>query len=259
VHVTSVSVPSRSPAGQTNAYLVGDSRALLVDPADRTPDLDAAVDERDVAHVAVTHTHPDHVDGVADYAAETGATVWCRRGREARFEDRTGVVPDETFVEGSVLSVGDAGVRVLDTPGHAADHVAFETPDAAVVSGDLAVAAGSVTVGAPEGDLRAYLTALRRLRARDPPVLHPGHGPRIDDPRATLARLVAHRLDREDRVRRAVRDGARTVDAVLDAAYDRDLSGVREFARATVVAHLEKLDVEGDVHLDRARERVWPA
>ncbi|WP_101296241.1 MBL fold metallo-hydrolase [Halegenticoccus soli] len=247
----SVPVATRAPTGRTNAYLVGETDALLVDPPARTDELDEAVADREVAHVAVTHTHPDHVGAVADYAAETGATVWARRGREDRFEAATGVRPDRTFGEGTEIAVGDGRVEVLDAPGHAPDHVAFAV-GGDVLCGDLAVAEGSVVVGAPEGDVRAYLTALRRLHARDPSRLLPGHGPVIDDPRATLVRLIRHRLDRERRVLAAVREGASDPDAILDAAYDKDLGGVRDLARATVVAHVEKLAHEGKVALDGA-------
>jgi len=248
-----VPVSGHAPTGSTSAYLVGDDPALLVDPAGRTGALDAAVDAANVEHVAVTHAHPDHVGAVTAYAAETDATVWCRRGRETRFADAAGVEPDRTFVEGSRLPAGD--VSVIDVPGHAPDHVAFET-DAGTLCGDVAVAEGSVAVAAPEGDVRAYLVALRRLYARNPPRLFPGHGPTIDDPRAVCERLIRHRLARERRVLAAVESGATDVDAVLDAAYDRDLGGVRGLARATVLAHLEKLDAERRVRFDRDAETV---
>jgi len=249
--VRRVPVPTDTTAGgETNAYLAG---SVLVDPAGRTDALDAAVAEADVTDIAVTHAHPDHVGGVAHYATETGATVHARRGREARFEDATGRAPDRTFADGE--RVGD--LTVLDTPGHAPDHIAFEAA-AGILSGDLAVASGSVAVAAPEGDVRAYLVALRRLLARDPPRLFPGHGPIIDDPPATLRRLYEHRLDRECRIERAVDEGADSVAAILDAAYDRDLSGVRDLAAATVHAHLDKLAVEGRVRFDRETGRVEP-
>jgi len=254
--IVRVSVPAegRVPTGATNAYLVGDG--LLIDPAGRTDDLDAAVDAAGVDHVAVTHAHPDHVGAVAAYAAETGATVWCRRGFEDRFAAAAGVDPDRTFVEGTRLPVGD-GVDVIDAQGHAPDHVAFEAAGG-TVCGDVAVAEGSVAVVAPEGDLRGYLVGLRRLHARQPPRLLPGHGEVIDDPRATCRRLLDHRRDRERRVLAAVRGGASDADAVADAAYDKDLSGVEDLARATVVAHLEKLDVEGRVAFDRETGTVAP-
>jgi ribonuclease/clavin/mitogillin len=244
----SVPVDTRAPTGDTNAYLVGDAGGVLVDPADRTDDLDAVADRAD--HVVVTHHHPDHVGGVAAYADDR--TVWARTGRTEAFTAATGVRPDRTFAEGTTVPTDGGEVTVLDTPGHAPEHVALSAPDGVVV-GDLAVAAGSVVVGAPEGDMRAYLTSLRRVRALSPDRLYPGHGPVVDDPEATCDRLIGHRLDRETRVRTAVDEGHETPDALLEAAYEKDLSGVRDLARATVVAHLEKLAVEGQVRWDGRR------
>jgi len=250
MNVERVPVPTEtlSPHEATNAYLLGREPSLLVDPAGRTEALDRAVADRDVAHVLVTHTHPDHVGAVAHYADACEATVWARAGREARFERAAGVASDRTFREGT--AVGPA--TVMATPGHAPDHVAL-VANGAVLAGDLVVAEGSVLVGADEGDLRAYLASLRRLYARNPDRLYPGHGPEIDDPRATVERLVRHRLDREATVLAAVRDGARTLDEITDAAYEKDVSGVREAARRTVAAHLEKLAVERKVAWDGAR------
>ncbi|SMP27261.1 MBL fold metallo-hydrolase [Halobellus salinus] len=249
-----VPVTERVPTGATNAYLLADE--LLIDPAGRTDDLDAAVDAAGIEHVAVTHAHPDHVGAVDAYAAETDATVWCRRGFESRFAAAAGIEPDRIFSEGTEIPV-DGGIRVIDTQGHAPDHVAFEA-EGGTVCGDVAVAAGSVAVAAPEGDLRGYLIGLRRLHARTPSRLLPGHGPIIDDPQATCRRLIAHRLDRERRVVAAVREGAADIDAVVNAAYDKDLSGFEDLARATAVAHLEKLDVEGRVAFNPETGAVTP-
>ena len=258
--ITALAVPveGRVPDGATNAHLIGAGDALLVDPPARDDRLDAAADRREVRHVAVTHTHPDHADGVATYAERCDVTLWARRGRESRFERATGCSPDRTFSPGDAVPAGDGAVTVLDTPGHAPDHVSFRVGEA-ILCGDLAVAEGSVAVAAPDGDVRAYLTSLRRLHAMDSSTLYPGHGPAIDDPRTVLARLVDHRLDRERRVLAAVLSGARDPEAVLAAAYDADLTGVRDLARATVVAHLEKLAVERKVRWDPIVERIVPA
>jgi len=257
--IRQVTVPAatRAPTGTTHAYVVGRDGAVLVDPADGTDDLDRVVAERSVEHVLVTHTHPDHVGGVADYAG--GRTVWAHADHRDRFADATGVAPDRTFRDGDGLP---AELEVVETPGHAVDHVAFSVPgpddgssrEAALV-GDLAVAEGSVVVGAPEGDMRAYLDSLRRVRDRDPAALHPAHGPTITDPQATLTRLIDHRLERERSVLAAVEDGAETPDEVTDRAYEKDLTGVRDLAVATVVAHLEKLADDGAIDFDGDRAR----
>lgn len=244
----------RRPSGDTNVYVLGTERALLVDPAGRTDRLDELVAKRDVAHIALTHHHGDHTGAVAEYAAECAATVWARTGREADFEAATGVRPDRTFSEGTTIPAGDGHVRVVDTPGHAPEHVAFARGKE-LVTGDLAVEPGTVVVGHPLGDMRAYLSSLRRLHARNPDRLYPGHGDPIDEPRRTLTRLIDHRRDREARVLDAVRDGRETVAAITDVAYDKEISHVRDLAEATVSAHLHKLDCEGCIRWtdDRAR------
>jgi len=238
---------TRAPHGSTNAYVLGRGESVLVDPASRAPALDDAA--ADVNHVAVTHAHRDHVGAVAHYARETAATVWAHAAFADRFAEATGVAPDQTFRPGDGL--GDSGVTVLDTPGHAPDHVAFLAGDEAV-TGDLVFADGSVFVGAVDGDMRAYLGSLRRLATRDLDCLHPGHGPAVGAPTRRLRDLYAHRRDRERRVLAAVESGASTVDAILDRAYEKDLSGVRDLAGQTVRAHLDKLLVEGRVAWDGA-------
>jgi len=253
----SCSVATRAPTGQTHAYALGSEDTLLVDPAARESELD---DLDDVAHVAVTHHHVDHVGAVAHYAEEHDATVWCRVGREAAFEAAAGVSPDRTFSEGTAIETGDGPVTVVDTPGHAPEHVGFSFPGEGgeeLLVGDLAVASGSVVVGHPTGDIRAYLASLRRLWARDPATLHPAHGPTIEEPRATCVRLIDHRHEREAKVLAAIESGAGTVAEITDAAYEKELTGVEDLARATVRAHVEKLRVERKIRWDG--ERASPA
>ena len=247
-----VDAGSRTPSGQTTVHIVTDGcESLLVDPAARSDALDAAVEDHDPTGVAVTHHHPDHVGAVTSYAEREGVTVWARAGRAGAFETATGIAPDRLFRPGERLP---AGVEVVDTPGHAPEHVAFVT-DEGLLTGDLAVAASSVVVGAPEGDMRAYLSSLRRVYARDPERLLPAHGPVIEEPQAVCERLLTHRLDREACVLDAVRAGHERTPAIVEAAYEKDVSDVFALAEATVRAHIEKLAVEGTVSWDGDRAR----
>lgn len=248
-----VDADTRAFSKTTNAYVVGETDSLLVDPGGVANSLAEALTERDVGHVAVTHHHPDHLGALAQYAREFDLTVWARAGRTDSFEAATGVNPDRTFRPGDVIPVA-GGVRILDTPGHAPEHVAFEVDDS-VLCGDLAVAVGSVVVGSPEGDMRAYLTSLRRLHARNPDRLLPGHGPVIEEARATCERLLSHRLDREKRVLDAVKAGCEAPPDIVEEVYEKDVSDVYDLALATTVAHLEKLDVEDRVRWNGSRAR----
>ena len=244
----SLPVETRAPTGATNAYV---HDGVVIDPAARSADLDERM--ANLEHVVVTHHHPDHVGAVQEYATEKELTVWAKYGRTAEFEAAAGITPDRTFKPGDRLT---KDVIAIDTPGHASEHTAFGTPDG-IISGDLAVAEGSVVVGAPEGDMRAYLSSLRRIHATNPDRLYPGHGPVIETPRATCERLIQHRLDREQSVEDAIREGASTLKEVVEAAYDKDISAVYDLARATVLAHIEKLVVEGRITFDG--ERAAPA
>lgn len=245
-----VEVRTRAPTGRTAAYVIGEGERLLVDPPATDDRIDAALDA--IEHIAVTHHHADHVGGVEPYAERTDATVWCRYGREGSFADATGIEPDRTFREGTAIPLDDGTVTVRETPGHAIEHVAFGVGKSLLV-GDLAVAEGSVVVGAPAGDMRAYLTSLRRVYSMNPARLYPAHGPVIENARRTCGRLIEHRLGRERRVLAAVEGGNGTVDGILESAYEKDLSGVRDLAGMTVRAHLEKLDHEGRLRWDGAR------
>jgi glyoxylase-like metal-dependent hydrolase (beta-lactamase superfamily II) len=238
-----VPTPTSAPAGTTNAYVVG---GVLVDPGGRSDALDAAA--ADATDVVVTHAHPDHVGAFEGYADTR--TVWALAGHGERLREATGVEPDRRFSDGDSI----CGLTALETPGHAPDHVAFAAGDA-VLCGDLAMADSSVFVGGEGADMGAYLDSLRRIRDRDPRLLFPGHGEPIESPAERLDWLIDHRLERERRVRRAVESGNRTPEAIVEDAYEKDLSGVRELAAATVEAHLEKLADEGRVEWDGERAR----
>ncbi|MFB6114057.1 MAG: MBL fold metallo-hydrolase [Halodesulfurarchaeum sp.] len=242
-----IPVSEPAPTGHTNAYLL-EGASLLVDPAGSIDEFDRSPGP--VEHVAVTHTHPDHVGGVKELAERFGTTVWARAGREADFESATGVVPDATFREGD--TIGDSGtVRVIETPGHAPEHVSFAV-DGAILIGDLAMAGDSIWVGEPDGDVRAYLGSLRRIRTMDFDVAYPGHGQPITTPRQRLERIIRHRLERERRIEEAVLDGRQTPEEIVEAAYDSVPSEVRDLAIRSVRSHLEKLVVEDRIRWDGA-------
>lgn len=262
MHIERVTVPvsEQAPTGTTNAYVLGADAAVLVDPGAQTRRLDGVLEGCTVDHIVATHTHPDHVGGLARYADELDATVWARRGWVDRFEAETGVTPDATLAEGTTIHA-DADVSVVALPGHAPDHIALIVESGggtAGIVGDLAIASGSVAVGASDGDMRAYYTALRRLHAQDHRLLYPGHGPPITDPQTRVRALLAHRLARERQVETAVTNGVETVPAIVDTVYDKDLSGVESLAASTVVAHLEKLGRERRITWDGDRATPPP-
>lgn len=232
----------------TNSWIVGREPAWLVDPG---PDLPAHLDALDaelarrggVGGIAVTHDHIDHVEALGAMRARyPGVPVAAARGEV-----------DVTLSDGDRFGP----LLALATPGHAPDHLAFAV-DAAILTGDAVLGTGSVFIAPGPGALSGYLDALQRLRDRRPAVLCPGHGPLVLDPEAKLTEYIEHRRDRERRLLAALTQGARTVDEMLDGAWDDAPSQLRPLAAVTLAAHLDKLEEEGRLPSGVQRPRLPP-
>ena len=93
------------------------------------------------------------------------------------------------------------------------------------------------------------MDSLARLDALDVDLLAPGHGPWITDPAARVAEYVAHREDRDRRLRAALARGQRSREALLAEVWDDVPELLRPAAAFAMQAHLEKLAAEGRLDL----------
>ena len=113
------------PCRQDNyAYLIHDPQSgatALIDAPEAAPIL-AALSVRgwQLGQIFITHHHTDHVEGVAELRAATGAQV---SGAAA---DAHRLPPlDRALVPGDSVTVGAESGSVLDMPGHTIGHIAF--------------------------------------------------------------------------------------------------------------------------------------
>lgn len=239
--------PSPLTLTGTNTWIVGRDPCWVVDPG---PALDAHLDALVVeierrggaGGIAVTHDHFDHAEGTEGLRVRLGGTVPVAAARLAA---------------NVRLADGDAfgPLRAIATPGHAPDHLAFACGDV-LFTGDAVLGEGTAFLFPEPGALHAYLQALEHLRALEAEVICPGHGPVIRDPRAKLDEYLAHRLDREARLVAGLEEGRRTVDALLDAAWDDVPDALRPVAAVTLATHLDKLADEGRLPADVERPEL---
>jgi glyoxylase-like metal-dependent hydrolase (beta-lactamase superfamily II) len=191
--------------------------------------------------VLLSHSHPDHRPLAAALSQRTGAPIRCLD--PGRGDDGARPLRD-----GDRVRAGQLSLEAVHTPGHAADHLCFFDADSAVLySGDHILGGMTTVVAPPDGDMSDYMRSLERVRRLRPRVIHPGHGPRVDDALALIDEYIAHRVDRESQVVRAVRDRGGAVAPIevvpeIYAAYARELW---PFAAMSVQAHLDKLVREG--------------
>ena len=221
----------------TNTYLVEEpSGHLVLDPGpDDAGHLAAILAAGPVTRIALTHTHPDHLDGLPALRAATGAPVSGWHAPETPVALDAGL-QDESLV---------GGWQALHTPGHAPDHLCFAGPDGVLFSADTVMGWSTSTV-AP-GGMADYFASLRRLLARNDRVLLPGHGPPIPEPRAFIQALLDHRLQREAAILAALGPQPRTSRAVTAELYADVDPRLLRAAERNVIAHLDKLRGEGRV------------
>ncbi len=147
----------------------------LVDPAFEVDRLLRLAQERDVKveTILITHTHHDHIEGVADAVAATGARVYVHAHEVERVRAQCQEIALVT--DGLDIAIGACGVRVLETFGHTVGGVCY-LADGYVITGDVLFVSGCGRTDFPGGSTEAMWKSLNRLMALpEETVVYPGH------------------------------------------------------------------------------------
>lgn len=243
--------PSTMTLDGTNTWVLGAPDAagrVVVDPG---PEDDAHLGRiaaiGPIELVLITHRHPDHTAGIGRLVELTGAPV---RALDPEF-----CVAAEPLREGERITAAGLDITVLATPGHTADSVCFllggnnSSPDRAgadraVLTGDTVLGCGTTVIAHPDGRLGDYLSSLRTLVELAPGTrLLPAHGPEQADAAEVARGYLAHREQRLDQVRAALRQlgpgaEARAVVELVYADVDRALWPAAEWSVQAQLAYL---------------------
>lgn len=179
----------------TNCYVVraerGATEAVVVDPSGdaATIRLELAGMGASCAAILVTHSHWDHILGLADLAEGTGAPVYGPEVESAVLESPNdyfagmgvslrGWKPETLLSGGETIDLAGISFEVVAVPGHSPGHLAYYT-DGVLLSGDVLFAGSVGRTDLPRGDWDELLASIRSLADRFPPdtVVYSGHGP----------------------------------------------------------------------------------
>jgi recombination protein RecT len=247
----------------TNTYIVGEDGAwVVIDPGPALPahvERIAALVRDGLQAIVCTHSHPDHSPGAPLLRAAVGRAVpilGLPSGPHARAN--SAFVPDRALADGERIRVGDSTLRVVHTPGHAANHLCLVLEeDRLLFSGDHVLNGSTTVVDPPDGNMVAYLASLERLIAEPVDFILPAHGHVLGPAVGAMRKLVAHRLGREAKVAAMLaRSGGGTLDELVPSAYDDVKPALYPVAKRSLLAHLEKLVEDG--RATRAGERWTP-
>jgi glyoxylase-like metal-dependent hydrolase (beta-lactamase superfamily II) len=185
----------------TNTWVLRGPRSdemVIVDPGPDDDEHIAKIAELGpIPLVLISHKHDDHTGAIDKIVERTGAVV---RSVGSGFLRGMG----GPLTDGEVIDAAGLRITVMATPGHTADSLSFMVDDA-VLTADTVLGRGTTVIDQEDGNLGDYMESLRRLNGLGHRTVLPGHGPDLDDLQAVSAMYLAHREERLDQVRGAVR------------------------------------------------------
>ena len=245
----------------TNSYLVGEPATgyIAIDPgpadADHLSRLWRAA-AGDIRMIVCTHSHPDHSPGARPLQAMCQAAppiLGLPSASTARSASEFS--PDRVLQNKELLTLTGRGLdsdmthtlQVIHTPGHAANHLCLVLlEDGLLFSGDHILNGSTTVVDPPDGDMTAYLDSLDRLSAacdeHQIEFILPAHGYALGDAKDAIARLKAHRLQREAKimaVMQALPEGS--MDDWVAAAYEDVDARIWPVAKRSLLAHVQRI------------------
>ena len=241
----------------TNSYLVGDPHTgyIAIDPGPNEPEhlqrLWRAAGG-DIRMIVCTHSHPDHSPGARPLQAMCkppppilGVSSAPTARPASEFQ------PDRQLKAGEQLALPGGRMRhtleVILTPGHAANHLCLVLlEDGLLFSGDHVLNGSTTVIDPPDGNMTDYLDSLDALSAacdrHGIEFILPAHGYVIGTAKDAIARLKAHRLQREAKVLAAMRQRPEgNMDDWVALAYDDVPERMWPVAQRSLLAHVQRL------------------
>ena len=245
----------------TNSYLVGDPNTgyIAIDPGPADNDHLQRIWRAaggQIKAIVCTHSHPDHSPGAAPLkalctnkppilglASRPTARANSRFTPERELADGEKLVLQGTSAQGDITHT----LRVVHTPGHAANHLCLVLEeDGLLFSGDHVLNGSTTVIDPPDGHMGDYLDSLDKLAAACEAggieFILPAHGHVLGFAHQAITHLKAHRLKREAKIAAAMQALPQgSLQEWVEKAYDDVPPRLWPVAARSLQAHVDHI------------------
>jgi glyoxylase-like metal-dependent hydrolase (beta-lactamase superfamily II) len=237
---------------------------------------------RDVDTVVLTHIHPDHITHAVRLKRLSKCRIAANKITAPLFNDKEemkrflGFHPgqpvrrlweemvdermhgaldqghvDEILSDGDKIALDDLTLKMVLTPGHTPDHMCIEIVEPRYLFGaDIDCTPFGPFYGHPNSSIESFKNTIHNLQETSYSCLISGHleKPAVSNYKSALSEYSAHFDRREERVLRAVKSGAKSVDDILaNPIIYPSLSGpvMLQFERWMIEHHVKSLVQQG--------------
>ncbi len=185
---------------QTNVYYLwreGSADCIVVDPAALGDRLYEALDRQGlhVSAILLTHGHSDHIMGVKELKARSGAVVLAPQAEKRMLSDAEmngsmdfggrgcTVNPDRWLSDGDIITEAGITLRMIETPGHTEGSCCYYCEEGSfLLSGDTLFEDSVGRTDMPTGSSLRLLASIREKLYILPEetAVYPGHGGATD-------------------------------------------------------------------------------
>lgn len=194
----------------------------------------------------------------------------CKKSGEKQVEKlkRAAKENKSQMIMGEIMPLKDGdvigGVKVIETPGHAPDHIAlFHSASGSLIAGDHLIQHVSSNAliepdkhGKRMYSLQQYEKSLERCQKLPLSVVYPGHGEIIMDPHTLIEKRLKGIERKAEEIKHIIHNSSYTAAEIAQLYYKEKYDSAFSLVMSKIIGHLDRLEALNEISREQ-RNGEW--